>query len=340
MKKLLSGVISAVIILSSFGTFGAFAENETAAPTASTVLVDDSNIELDAYLINDNNYFKLRDLAYVLNSTEKKFSVGYDNSLNTISLTSGQTYEPVGGELETGTAVTAKAYPTSSKIVKDGKVIELQAYLINDNNYFKLRDIGELFNFNIGWDGATNTVSVNTKAKYESEDNMDDTYYKDYKDGDSITLKGTIKKLGEFKGDSEQWGEDSIIMAAFVDNSGNEWLIPVHLQEDYGFGHIEDYKPYIGKKVEITGTYEGVSKLYNLPCVLAYDIKDADTGSVAMGYLRAKELADKGETINPDEPFVVREDYPKSMLEKCLTAIKLFLIENDFEESTLTWLYE
>ena len=85
MRRLISGMISTIIILSSLGTIGAFADNETAAPTASMVLVDGSNIEFDAYLINDNNYFKLRDLAYVLSSTEKKFSVGYDNSLNTIS---------------------------------------------------------------------------------------------------------------------------------------------------------------------------------------------------------------------------------------------------------------
>ena len=288
MRKLISGMISTIIILSSLGTIGAFADNETAAPTASMVLVDGSNIEFDAYLINDNNYFKLRDLAYVLSSTEKKFSVGYDNSLNTISLTSGQTYEPVGGELETGATVTAEAYPTSSKIVKDGKVIELQAYLINDNNYFKLRDIGELFNFNIGWDGTTNTISLNTKAKYESEGNMDDTYYKDYKDGDSITLNGTIKKLGEFRGNFED--ENNMVTADFVDNSGNEWLIAVQWQEDYGFGHIEDYVSYVGKTVEITGRYESVSKLYKLPCVLAYEVKNIDTGDTVMGYLKMKEL--------------------------------------------------
>ena len=340
MRKLISGMISTIIILSSLGTIGAFADNETAAPTASMVLVDGSNIEFDAYLINDNNYFKLRDLAYVLSSTEKKFSVGYDNSLNTISLTSGQTYEPVGGELETGATVTAEAYPTSSKIVKDGKVIELQAYLINDNNYFKLRDIGELFNFNIGWDGTTNTISLNTKAKYESEGNMDDTYYKDYKDGDSITLNGTIKKLGEFKGVFVDREEDCMIIADFVDNHENEWLIPIHWQERYGFGHIEDYVSYVGKTVEITGRYEGASKSYKLPCVLVYDIKDTDTGNIGMGYLKAKELADKGETINSDEPFVAREDYPKSMLEKCWTSVKRFLFERGFGESTLTWLYE
>ena len=47
----------------------------TAKPTASTVLVNGENVAFDAYNINDNNYFKLRDLAYILSGTEKQFEV-------------------------------------------------------------------------------------------------------------------------------------------------------------------------------------------------------------------------------------------------------------------------
>ena len=44
----------------------------TATPTNSTVLVNGKSIAFDAYSINDNNYLKLRDLAYILNGTEKQ----------------------------------------------------------------------------------------------------------------------------------------------------------------------------------------------------------------------------------------------------------------------------
>ena len=39
----------------------------------------------DAYNIEGSNYFKLRDLAYVLNGTDKQFEVGWDAAANAIS---------------------------------------------------------------------------------------------------------------------------------------------------------------------------------------------------------------------------------------------------------------
>jgi len=47
----------------------------TWAPTASDVLVNGEIIAFDAYNISDSTYFKLRDIAYVLNGTEKQFEV-------------------------------------------------------------------------------------------------------------------------------------------------------------------------------------------------------------------------------------------------------------------------
>jgi len=65
-KKILSLVIVLVLTLSLF-TVPVSAV--TAIPTASTVLVDGQNIAFDAYNIDGNNYFKLRDIAYVINCT-------------------------------------------------------------------------------------------------------------------------------------------------------------------------------------------------------------------------------------------------------------------------------
>ena len=55
---------------------------------------------------------------------------------------------------------------TSSKIYLDGKEVSFQAYNIEDNNYFKLRDIGKAFNFGVDWDGANNTIVLDTAKPY------------------------------------------------------------------------------------------------------------------------------------------------------------------------------
>ena len=142
---------------------------QTAAPTASTVLVNGADTAFDAYLIGGNNYFKLRDLAYVLNGTEKQFNVGWDGDADAITLTSGEAYTPVGGELEPSIVTGDRdADPTTSAIYLDGELADFTAYLIGGNNYFRLRDVMQAFDVYVGWDGATSTITLDTSRGYEN----------------------------------------------------------------------------------------------------------------------------------------------------------------------------
>ena len=50
----------------------------------------------------------------------------------------------------------------------DGKEVSLTAYNIGGANYFKLRDIGQTFDFGIGWDDATRTITIDTGTGYTS----------------------------------------------------------------------------------------------------------------------------------------------------------------------------
>jgi hypothetical protein len=141
----------------------------TAKPTASTVLVNGKSVAFEAYNINDNNYFKLRDLAYVLSGTEKQFEVGWDGAANAIALTGGKAYTPIGGEMTGKGAGDKQASPTTSAITLDGKDVSFTAYNIDGNNYFKLRDIGAAFDFGVTWDGAKQTISIDTGKGYTPE---------------------------------------------------------------------------------------------------------------------------------------------------------------------------
>jgi hypothetical protein len=140
-----------------------------AVPTASTVLVNGKNIAFDAYNIGGNNYFKLRDLAFTLNGTEKQFAVGWDGATNAITLTSGRYYIAVGNEMDSRVAGKKTATPTTSQITLDGSAVSLDAYNIGGNNYFKLRDVGAIFDFGVDWDGARSTIVINTGKSYTPE---------------------------------------------------------------------------------------------------------------------------------------------------------------------------
>ena len=137
-----------------------------ATPTSSTVQVDGKIIVFDAYNIGGYNYFKLRDIAYTLNGTEKQFSVDWSAANNAIALASGKPYSVAGGEMAGKGAGSKLATPTSSKITLDGAEVSLTAYLIDENNYFKLRDIGQAFDFGVDWDETANTVIIDTTKRY------------------------------------------------------------------------------------------------------------------------------------------------------------------------------
>ena len=141
----------------------------TAKPTSSKVLVNGKAVTFEAYTINGNNYFKLRDFAQAVNKTEKNFEVKWDSKNNAINLISNKPYTPVGGELAKGDGKAKVANPTTSKIYKDGKEISLTAYTINGNNYFKLRDIAKAFNIGVFWDGKINTITIDTSRDYIDE---------------------------------------------------------------------------------------------------------------------------------------------------------------------------
>ena len=142
---------------------------EDAKYTDSKVIVDGKEVQFEAYNINDNNYFKLRDIAKVLSGTQKQFEVEWNDDLKCIMLTSGMPYTEVGGELTPGDGNSKTAVWGTGDISKDYTQIDITAYMINDNNYFKLRDLGMLFDFDVSWDGANNCVLIDSENFYTED---------------------------------------------------------------------------------------------------------------------------------------------------------------------------
>ncbi len=138
--------------------------------TATKVLMNGRAMTLEAYTINDNNYFKLRDIAIAINGTEKHFEVGWDGAENVIRLTTNKAYTPVGGELSVSATSSLKAaVATGSRIYLDGAEVQLAAYNIGGNNCFKLRDIAKALDFSVTWDEKAGTIGIDTSKAYDAE---------------------------------------------------------------------------------------------------------------------------------------------------------------------------
>ena len=69
-----------------------------------------------------------------------------------------------GGVAFAATGVMAER--STNRVFVDGREIILDAYLIDGNNYVKLRDVAQAVNFNTYWDG---TVQIDSTAPYTGE---------------------------------------------------------------------------------------------------------------------------------------------------------------------------
>jgi hypothetical protein len=133
-------------------------QNENAVASANmaqanpfTADIGGTQRQFQAFLINNNNYVMLRDLAYYMNGSQTQFEVSYDAATGAINIFGKQAYTAQGYE-DTVKADRSKAYKdTSSKIFIDGKEVTLNGYNIEDSNYFKLRDLASALNFDVDY---------------------------------------------------------------------------------------------------------------------------------------------------------------------------------------------
>lgn len=164
-KTLLTAVVCAALL-----TVSAMAASVPAARSRMPVFVDGQDVAFDAYQIADYNYFKLRDIAAALAQTDSRFAVSYDAATRTIALTTGQDYVLVGGELMAGLVPeTAEADRSTVQVTVDGQPVQLDAYEIDGYHYFKLRDLGTVLHFRVGFDAGSRSVQIESASVQDSE---------------------------------------------------------------------------------------------------------------------------------------------------------------------------
>ena len=72
----------------------------------------------------------------------------------------------LAGVTTTAYAAGIMAERSHHRIIVDGKEAQMEAYVINGNNYVKLRDIGEQVGFNVYWDSDNGCVQVESGKPY------------------------------------------------------------------------------------------------------------------------------------------------------------------------------
>lgn len=141
----------------------------TATRTVFSVLVNGEPTSIEGYMVGGNSYLKLRDLAMILNVTEKQFDLGWDEANSIIILKPGKTYTPVGGELmRLNVTKTIIAKLSSSTILLNGKKSSLISFTSDGSNYYKLRDVSKAIDFGVTWDETKSTIKIDTRVGYSN----------------------------------------------------------------------------------------------------------------------------------------------------------------------------
>lgn len=146
------------------------ANTATATPTDNAIYVDGTKVNGAAYMINSNNYFKLRDIAAMVNNSAKQFEVSWNQNEKRIDLTTNKAYTVVGGELALPPNSSRSAKESSATVYRDGAKAAYTGYTISDNNYYKLRDLCKDMDIGVKYDANTKRVDILTTVGYGKED--------------------------------------------------------------------------------------------------------------------------------------------------------------------------
>lgn len=139
----------------------------TVAKNADIVFAGTMN-HLEAYNIFDNNYFKLRDIAASLTNAGFNLEVTWDAEKQAINLVTDAPYTYVGGENKVADGETREAVESTAQVYLNNTPVELKAYNINGNNFFKLRDLCTALDIFVDWDAQLQTITVDPTQPYKN----------------------------------------------------------------------------------------------------------------------------------------------------------------------------
>ena len=134
----------------------------TAQPVFNDIYVNSNAYTMNAYNIDGFTYYKLRALAHSAN-----ILVWYDDESDTVYIDTTKPYnQPYTSDESDNFSAdqneSESAIPADSKININGKLIEMESYLINNYIYFKLRDFTENTNIKIYYNKITKSIFLNS----------------------------------------------------------------------------------------------------------------------------------------------------------------------------------
>ncbi|MDR3766688.1 MAG: N-acetylmuramoyl-L-alanine amidase [Butyricicoccus sp.] len=170
-KRITALVVALCMLL--FGGVTALAANKTALANTMAILLDGQAVRPQGYVIGGYTYFKLRDIAYLMQNKSCKFSVGYDAASRSISIKTQAAYTPDGSEMKSNASGNKSAVSSTMTVLVNGSKKSLDAYNIDGYTYYKLRDLGTALGFSVGFVDSSRQITITTQQQTEPEPEFD-----------------------------------------------------------------------------------------------------------------------------------------------------------------------
>ena len=126
--------------------------------------ISNQPVEMTAYVIQDNNYIRLRDIGKAVN-----FYVFYDHVTDAVYMYNTVEYMEESNLQAPVVAETADAELSGQVFKVNNEQVGMTAYSIGGYNYVKLRDIGAALDFCVYYDADSNSVLIDKSLPYGAE---------------------------------------------------------------------------------------------------------------------------------------------------------------------------
>ncbi|HEX2945909.1 MAG TPA: FG-GAP-like repeat-containing protein [Clostridia bacterium] len=139
-----------------------------AVPNISRVLVNKNEVKFQTYTIKGQKYFNIRDIAQALKKTPGKFKVTIDEKSNIIRVYSKKDYTSTGSELKISAGTKAKpAVLSTARSSFDYTFVRAVTYVVDNNYYYNLLELGKLLNIYTTEDKKANTFTMDTSKPFK-----------------------------------------------------------------------------------------------------------------------------------------------------------------------------
>lgn len=173
-----------------------------AIPSPQKVELNGKEVGVRGYLINNNNYLKIRDLAAVLKDTEAFFNVSYNKIDETVVIMPKVEYLGDKNDLKPLPKVNKNAIKSPQKFYMN-EVIKVEVYSVEGNNYLKLRDMANILGFIVKYDEKRNVVEIGSRVRGEFKVGMNEEIKLPAFPKEGISLRKYLYGLSFNAGDSK-----------------------------------------------------------------------------------------------------------------------------------------